>query len=373
MATEIIERPQQTSAVATRQDPDADASPEWKQIKRQAEKLALASLTPQHLKAKMPNSDGTPETEAARRAAWNQTLSNCLLVANQAYRWGADVFAVAGETYVVQNKLGYQGKLIAAIVNSRGSLHAPLAAIYSTGKGDDFAAVIYGKRDGAVPDEAFDLLAKYADNADQAANRNLARLGVLTIRVSVGQCKTDNKMWRSDPEQKLFYTGSTKWARRHAPELMLGLLTDDDLDYMKQHDRQLQTAGQQRIEALLTPSLDSLPVVPPSAQQDDAEPPKDKPVHETVDAAGEVHEAEPVQEAAEDEDPLAAAYNGLKARIAGCTSVSAVNEAVKAVEADNELKTAPDCVADLKRWAEAKATEIRGRRGEKGNTLPGMG
>ncbi len=157
------------------------------------------------------------------------------------------MFAVAAESYVVGNKLGYQGKLIAAVVNSRGGLTVPLKAMYSTGTGDNFAAVIYGKRDGDIPDEAWELLEKYVDSSDQAANRKLARIGVLTVRVSVGQCKTDNKMWKADPEQKLWYTGATKWARRHAPELMVGILSDDDLDRMKAEQRIEQTAEQRRI------------------------------------------------------------------------------------------------------------------------------
>lgn len=276
----------------TKPDPMADATPEWRQVMREAEKLATASLTPSHLKVQMP--PNKPENEAARRGAWNQTIANCLLVANQAKKWGADVFAVAGETYVVGNKLGYQGKLIAAIVNSRGGLSAPLSVIYSTGSGDNFAAVLYGKRNGEVPQEAFDLLAEYADKSDQKANRELAKLGVLTVRIAVSQAKTDNKMWRTDPEQKLFYTGATKWARRHAPELMLGLLSDDDLDYIKQQERSPRTETQQQIEQLLSPTLDTLPVnvtgvtpkqFTPETADVDLDPPLNSPNEAKIDSA----------------------------------------------------------------------------------------
>ena len=226
MSTDLQTRPEQTRIVPAPADPLADASPEWRQTLREAEKLAVATLTPVHLKVVMPPfRENDPKNDAARRAAWNQTVANCILVANQARKWKADVFAVAAESYVVGNKLGYQGKLIAAVVNSRGGLTVPLKAMYSTGTGDNFAAVIYGKRDGDIPDEAWELLEKYVDSSDQAANRKLARIGVLTVRVSVGQCKTDNKMWKADPEQKLWYTGATKWARRHAPELMVGILS----------------------------------------------------------------------------------------------------------------------------------------------------
>lgn len=257
MSTELqpaIEQQQRQLAVA---DKTADESPEWRQILREAEKLAAAPLTPVHLKVQASSLAHVPQDER-RRVAWQQTVANCILVANQAHRWHADVFAVAAETYVVGNKLGYQGKLIAGIVNTRGSLTQPLVPIYSTGKGDTLAAVIYGKRDGDVPKEAFPLLALYADNEDRAALRKLAQLGVLAIRISVGQAKTKNAMWTNDPEQKLWYSGATKWARRFAPELMLGILSNDDLDRMREQEMGAgQEQAQSRIGMVIPASLDA--------------------------------------------------------------------------------------------------------------------
>ena len=138
---------------------------------------------------------------------------------------------MAPETYEVQGKMSYQGKLVAAVVNARGGLHRSLDAIYSNGKGDALAAVIYGSRD-VIPQDAKPLLKKYANEEDRDALTDLKFMGVMAIRVSVGQCKTSNKMWTSDPEQKLFYTGATKWARRFTPELMMGVITDEDIDRM---------------------------------------------------------------------------------------------------------------------------------------------
>jgi hypothetical protein len=265
LKTEIVTREAEQSVAVVQRDPNQDASPEWRQVLREAEKLACASLCPSHLKVAMPPIDGTPATDARRRAAWNQMLGNCILVSNQARKWGADTFAVAAESYVVGNKLGYQGKLIAAVVNARAGLSEPIQALYSTGKGDSFAAVIYASEDAITGEERekmFALLAEYADNEDQKANRELARMGVLTVRVSVGQCKTDNKMWKSDPEQKLFYTGCTKWARRHKPEMMVGILSDDDLEYMRMQERREQHHVQSRVEQVIPATLDASGILP---------------------------------------------------------------------------------------------------------------
>lgn len=182
---------------------------------RIANAMAIGTFIPAHIKGK------TPE----------ETAGNCFRVVNQAVRWGLDPFAVVDETYSVKGKLGYQGKLIAAVVNTRSDIKSKLRVVYNTKAGDAFAAVVYGST-GEIPEEAHDLLMKYAEQEDRTALAALGKLGVLAARITIGQAKTDNKMWKEDPEQKLFYSGAAKWARRHRPEVMLGVLTEDDVDRM---------------------------------------------------------------------------------------------------------------------------------------------
>jgi hypothetical protein len=160
---------------------------------RIAEAMSRASLIPQHLKG------GTKE----------ETAANCFLVVNQALRWHMDPFLIAPETYAIQGKLGYQGKLVAAVINTRANLAEKLRYDFSGTKGtDDYTVTVSGRFEG------------------EAEPR--------TVSVSVGQAKTQNQMWTKDPEQKLVYTGSIRWARRHKPEIIMGVVTDDDLDAVRE-------------------------------------------------------------------------------------------------------------------------------------------
>lgn len=160
---------------------------------RIAEAMSRASLIPSHLKG------GTKE----------ETAANCFLVVNQALRWHMDPFLIAPETYAIQGKLGYQGKLVAAVINTRAGLAEKLSYEFSGEKGTDgFTVTVSGRFDG------------------EAHPR--------TVSVSVGQAKTQNQMWTKDPEQKLVYTGSIRWARRHKPEIIMGVVTDDDLEAVKE-------------------------------------------------------------------------------------------------------------------------------------------
>lgn len=201
------------------------------QVYRVAQAMATSPLIPEHLRGERRSGAGFQPYPLQVAAA------NCILVVNVSYRWGLDPYAVAPETYVVRQRLGFQGKLVAAVVNTRADLAGGnLRAVYGEGHGDDLAAVIYGSERLTVdqfPDAVWDALDAYAATEDRKALNVLDRHGVLAIRITVGQAKTDNQMWRTDPEQKLFYSGVAKWARRHRPELMLGVSTDDDLDRMK--------------------------------------------------------------------------------------------------------------------------------------------
>jgi hypothetical protein len=163
---------------------------------RIASSMALGSFLPEHLTTVGPKN-------SKRALTLEQIKANCFLIVNQALRWGVDPFALAPETYVVSNKLGYQGKLVAAIVNTRAGLEGRLAATYS----------------GAGMDRTVTITGKFKDETQPR-----------TIDLSVKQAKTDNAMWTSDPDQKLWYSGATKWARRHCPEVLLGVLTEDDVD-----------------------------------------------------------------------------------------------------------------------------------------------
>jgi hypothetical protein len=157
-------------------------------IERIAKMIAFNRFCPAHL-AK----GNTPE----------QIVATCFRIAAQAVRWKVDPFALADETYEVRGKLGYQGKLVASIINARAGLDGRLDYTF-TGTGDDLAVTVTGKfKSESTP---------------------------RTVTASLKQSRTDNDMWKRDPEQKLCYVGAIKWGRRHCPEILTGVLTTEDLD-----------------------------------------------------------------------------------------------------------------------------------------------
>lgn len=163
----------------------------FEQSQRVAMAMARASLLPKHL----------------RGSDIHESQANCLRIVNQAVRWGMDPFAIMDETYVVGGKLGYSGKLVAAVVNANAGLVGRLDYTFTGTPGkDDFTVTVSGQFAGGTAPKI--------------------------VTLSVGQAKTENKMWKADPEQKLCYSGAVKWARRWCPEVVLGVVTDDDLEHV---------------------------------------------------------------------------------------------------------------------------------------------
>ena len=129
--------------------------------------------------------------------------ADCLMVIQQAVRWQMDPFAVAQECSVIQGKLMQSGKLVAAVVNTRANLTARLSFAYD-GNGDHRTITVSGQLQGESEPRSVTVVLKDA--------------------------KTNNRVWQTQPDQQLMYHGARVWARRHTPEVMLGVWSPEEFD-----------------------------------------------------------------------------------------------------------------------------------------------
>ncbi len=152
---------------------------------RLAEMMARGKLVPNHLH----NSPG-----------------DCLMIIEQAIRWQMSPFAVAQCTSVIQGKLMVEGKLVSAALHSSGIMSSRLEYEFS-GSGDTRAITVRGTLKGETTPREFPLTLKEA--------------------------KTSNQMWTKQPDQQLVYASTRGWARRHAPEVMLGVYSPEEFEQDK--------------------------------------------------------------------------------------------------------------------------------------------
>lgn len=174
----------------------------FEHMQRIATMMASSSLVPVHLNSvrKVAGQDVAIEAKEA--------VANCFLVTNQAVRWRMDPFAVAQHTYVTKGRIGYEGKLVAAVINSRPEIERRLTYTYS---GQERSK-----------DRKVTVTAKL---------RSVAEL--LSIQGTVKQWETtgSGSPWGDpdDYDQMLSYRGAREWARRWFPEAILGVWGDDEI------------------------------------------------------------------------------------------------------------------------------------------------
>lgn len=149
-----------------------------------AEMMASCKLVPEHLQ---------------------KSQGDCFLVVEQARRWNMSPFAVAQETYSIKGKLLFGGKLVTAVINARAPIDAPLK----------FDAVKVDGEDGVRASGTF--------NGESDPR---------TYEISINKARSvagNSSLWKTDPFQQACYFAARFWARRHCPEVILGVWSEDEI------------------------------------------------------------------------------------------------------------------------------------------------
>lgn len=157
------------------------------------------------------------ELMAASKATVPQHLagkpSDCLAVTMQAAQWGMNPFAVAQKTHVVNGTLGYEAQLVNAVVSSSNLLSTRLNYRW-----DGDWSKVNGKSDKS-PSLTVTVSAVLKGEAEPRE-----------LTISMAQAGVRNSpLWEQDPRQQLAYLCVKRWARLHAPDVLLGVYTPDEL------------------------------------------------------------------------------------------------------------------------------------------------
>ncbi|MGH4667376.1 RecT family recombinase [Klebsiella pneumoniae] len=139
--------------------------------------------------------------------------ADCLAVTMQAAQWGMNPFAVAQKTHVVNGTLGYEAQLVNAVVSSSNLLATRLNY-----KWDGDWSKVSGKTDKS-PSLTVTVWATLKGESEPR-----------TLTISMAQAVVRNSpLWEQDPRQQLAYLCVKRWARLHAPNVLLGVYTPDEL------------------------------------------------------------------------------------------------------------------------------------------------
>lgn len=148
----------------------------------------------------------------------------CMAVAMQALEWQMSPFAVASKSYAVNGAIAYEAQLIAAVVNTRSGIKGRLKYVFE-GTGAAMTCTVTGTLDGEE---------------------------CVYTSPSIGSITTKNSpLWKSDPQQQLGYFSARSWARRHCPEVLLGVYDRDEAEQFQGADNAKDVTPRTTLQARL--------------------------------------------------------------------------------------------------------------------------
>lgn len=130
----------------------------------------------------------------------------CFSIAMQAFRWGMDPFQVANKSFEVNDQIAYEAQMIAAVINKNAPIKDRPTYAYS--------------------------------------GNGLSRRCTVTVVTTSGQSLSyespeianikpqNSPLWKSDPDQQLGYYSIRALARRHFPDILLGVYDPEEAESM---------------------------------------------------------------------------------------------------------------------------------------------
>ncbi|WP_373327890.1 RecT family recombinase [Cronobacter turicensis] len=175
---------------------------------------AAAIFSPEGLNQLVRFADLMAQSKATVPAHLAGKPADCLAVTMQAAQWGMNPFAVAQKTHVVNGALGYEAQLVNAVVSS-----SSLLATRLNYRWDGDWSKVSGKTDKS-PNLTVTVWATLKGETEPRE-----------LTISMAQAGVRNSPnWEVDPRQQLAYLCTKRWARLHAPDVLLGIYTPDELE-----------------------------------------------------------------------------------------------------------------------------------------------
>lgn len=165
----------------------------------------------------------------------------CLAICLQAYEWQMNPMAVASKSYVVNDRVAYESAVYHSVVLRRAPISGRVKREYL----------------GNGPSRQCRVWAKLADSEDIVDYTSPA---ISSIKVQ------NSPLWKSDPDQQLFYFSVRSFARAHFPDVMMGIYTVDEMMDSEPIIRQ-SAAPSINISSLMSPKLAEKTVTPQATSE----------------------------------------------------------------------------------------------------------
>jgi hypothetical protein len=170
----------------------------------------------------------------------DKAIANCMIAIETANRIGASPLMVMQNMYIVYGQPAWSAKFLTATVNGCGRFHSIKYKLRSLGslKGMEYTEYEWKNENGKnrkVPvkkrfEEDIEDFECIAYTSEKGSDEILESIPV-TIKMAVleGWYTKDGSKWKTMPKLMLQYRAVTFWTRAYAPELSMGIKTEDEV------------------------------------------------------------------------------------------------------------------------------------------------
>ena len=137
--------------------------------------------------------------------AFRNNPGACLAIMQKAYRVGLDPWALSSKTYLVNDSIAYEAQAVLSMVYASPAVIGRLQFDFD-GEGQGRRVRVTGRVQG-----------------------NHAPCEYVSPPLSQLSAGGRSPLWKTDPDQQMSYYGARAWARRHVPDVLMGVYTVDEL------------------------------------------------------------------------------------------------------------------------------------------------
>lgn len=255
----------------------------------------------------MYKTDLTPNKEGKPTNPENKAMANCMIAIEMSQRIGASPLMIMQNMVIIYGRPSWSSKFLVATVNTCGRFEPLKYRITNLGKVGKVSYTDYvwdGKKKAPVTKE-FD--GTQIDNLQCVAyttakgSEDVLESSPIDIKLAIqeGWYLKPGSKWQTMTRQMLMYRAASFWTNAYAPELSMGMKTDDeirdiiDVDYEDVSEKVEKTKASDANKATITIQEEK-----PAAQATTDKKPEDKPAAENkATEAGKTPEKQPIETA----------------------------------------------------------------------------
>lgn len=208
-------------------------------MQREAKMLSSSTLVPVQYRAQKEIKDygkvvGYEENPSA--------IPNCVIALNMSQRLGADVLMVMQNLYIVEGRPSWSAQFVAASINASGRFSPLRFELSEPGQVEDVTynavAWVNGKKESKDKTIKVTHRTCYAW-AKEKATGDIIKGPVVSMQMSIdeGWITKNGSKWQTMPEVMLHYRATSFFGKLHAPDLLMGLQTTEELQDIIETER----------------------------------------------------------------------------------------------------------------------------------------